>query len=189
MSGAAAPRLEAVSERVWRWGILGAGAISTDFCHALQLHVPDAVLQHVGSRSLQSAQALAAKHGGVRAGSYSDVVNDADVDVVYVGTVHTAHKECALMAIRAGKPVLVEKPFAVNTDEAVEVISAAEDAGVFCMEAMWVRFMPWFLALRKLSEPSAAPPTPPPGHRPLLSLTFAVRAVLRGVCGFQDSVR
>ena len=125
MAASDGPRLSPVSSRTFRWGILGAGAICTDFCHALQLHVPDSVIQHVGARSLQSAQALASKFGGVHAGSYDAVVNDAEVDVVYVGTVHTMHKQHALLAISKGKPVLVEKPFCVNSAETEEVLTAA----------------------------------------------------------------
>ena len=120
------PRLTPVSPRTFRWGILGAGAIATDFVHTLTLNVPDARIQHIGARSTASAQALASRFGAARAGSYEDVVSDSEVDVVYVGTVHTMHKEHALMAIRKGKAVLVEKPFTINAKEAEEVLEAAK---------------------------------------------------------------
>ena len=127
MTSPDAPRLSPVAPpRVFRWGIIGSGAIATDFCHALHRHVPDAVLQHVGARSPASAQALASRFSAVHAGSYDDVVNDPDVDVVYVGTVHSMHRAHALLAIGRGKPVLVEKPFCVNSAETEEVFKAAE---------------------------------------------------------------
>ena len=151
-----APAFPAVSARPYRWGILGAGAISDDFCHALQLHVADAVLQHVGARDRSAAQALASKYGGAKAGSYEDVCSDPLVDVVYVGTIHPMHRPHALLAIAHGKHVLVEKPFTLNAAEAEEVIGAARAKGLFCMEAMKVRCMPYYDKLMELSVHSRA---------------------------------
>ena len=74
--------------------------------------------------------------------------SSGDVDVVYVGTVHTAHCGLALMAIAAGKHVLVEKPMCVNAKEAAAVVQAARARSVFCMEAHWVRCMPWWDAMQ-----------------------------------------
>jgi predicted dehydrogenase len=79
-------------------------------------------------------------------------VGDVDVDVVYVATPHPAHAEVALLALRAGKPVLVEKPFTVNADEAQAVIDAARSSGLFCMEAMWTRFLPHMRRIRQLLD-------------------------------------
>ncbi len=75
-------------------------------------------------------------------GSYDELVNDPDVDVVYVATPHSYHHEHALLALRAGKSVLVEKAFTLTAGDAREVIAEARDRDLFCMEAMWMRTNP-----------------------------------------------
>jgi predicted dehydrogenase len=85
-----------------------------------------------------------------RHASYAALVNDDDVDVVYVATPHPSHAETALLAIEAGKHVLVEKPFTLNAAEARAVVEAARARGVFCMEAMWTRFLPHVARIREL---------------------------------------
>jgi predicted dehydrogenase len=72
------------------------------------------------------------------------------VQAVYIATPHGLHAEHALMAIAAGKHVLVEKAFARNVSEAAAVVAAARDAGVFLMEAMWTRFLPHMVEARRL---------------------------------------
>lgn len=125
-----------------RWGVLGAGRIAT-------IVAPDIAgtdgnaLQAVAARDAARAAAFAAEHGVASSyGSYEELVADPDVDVVYVATTHARHLEHALLALRAGKPVLVEKAFALNAREAREVVSAAREAQLFCMEAMWLRLQP-----------------------------------------------
>ncbi len=139
------------------WGILGAGGIAHAFAVDLAA-VPDTRLAAVGSRDLGRAQAFvdALPAGGpgaspVRAhGSREELLADPDVDIVYVATPHPQHAEGALAAIAAGKHVLVEKPFTMNAAQAREVVAAARAAGVFCLEAMWTRFLPHTLAVRRL---------------------------------------
>ncbi|WP_125773119.1 Gfo/Idh/MocA family protein [Antribacter gilvus] len=132
-----------------RWGVLGAGNIASSFADGVRESTRAAVVA-VGSRDLAKAEAFATAHApGARAhGTYEELVSDPDVDVVYVATPHSHHHEHALLAIRAGKHVLVEKAFTRNTPEAQEVLAAAKEAGVFCMEAMWTRFLPHVAALR-----------------------------------------
>ncbi|MCA5892180.1 Gfo/Idh/MocA family oxidoreductase [Isoptericola sp. NEAU-Y5] len=132
-----------------RWGILGAGWIAESFTDGMHEHTASRVVA-VGSRDVAKAQYFADAHApGARAhGSYADLVADDEVDVVYVATPHSHHLEHALLAIRAGKHVLVEKAFTRNEAEAREVLAAAAEAGVFVMEAMWTRFLPHVAALR-----------------------------------------
>ena len=78
-------------------------------------------------------------HGAARSyGDYAELVNDDEVDVVYVSTTHPNHRVQSLLAIEAGKAVLIEKPVCLNAPDAREVFAAAARAGVFAMEAMWI---------------------------------------------------
>ena len=133
-----------------RWGILGAGFIAGKFVNAVAKHTASEVVA-VGSRNLERAQAFAAANGVSTAhASYEALVGDPDVDVVYVATPHSHHREHALLAIAAGKHVLIEKPIARNAAEAREIAAAAQAAKVFAMEAMWTRFLPHMVTLREI---------------------------------------
>jgi predicted dehydrogenase len=125
-----------------RWGILAPGGIARAFAAALRARTGQH-LQAVGSRSLPRAEDFAHEFGVSTAyGSYAEVVSDPEVDIVYVASPHSEHRAQALLAIEAGKPVLVEKAFARNATEAASVVAAARARGVFAMEAMWTRFLP-----------------------------------------------
>lgn len=135
-----------------RWGIIAPGGIANDFVAALQQHTDQHVIA-VGSRSLERAQAFCATHHVDRAyGSYEDLAADLDVDVVYVATVNSGHREAALLAINAGKAVLIEKPFTCTAAEAREVAAAARSRGVLCMHAMWTRYLPQTDVLRQILD-------------------------------------
>ena len=107
----------------------------------------------MGSRNHDRAERFATAHGipTVHVG-YRGLVEDERVDAIYVATPHSEHKEHALLAISAGKHVLVEKAFTRNAAEAEEVFAAARDAGVFVMEAMWTRFLPHVAALHQVID-------------------------------------
>lgn len=125
-----------------RWGILGTGVIARRFAEGLA-HAPGAELLAVGSRARSSAQVFAAELGARRFyGSYEELVADRDVDVVYIATPNTLHRENALLCFDRGKAVLCEKPFTINAAEARSVIAVARQKRLFCMEAMWMRFSP-----------------------------------------------
>ncbi|MDM4721053.1 Gfo/Idh/MocA family oxidoreductase [Micromonospora sp. WMMA1363] len=125
-----------------RWGILATGQIAGRFADDLRL-VPDAELVAVGSRTAESAQRFARRHGAPRAyASWSDLATDPEVDVVYVATPHAAHHAAALTCLRAGRPVLLEKPFTLDLATSRELVATARAAGVFLMEAMWMRTNP-----------------------------------------------
>lgn len=133
-----------------RWAILGAGGIAGAFAGAVTRHTRSQVVA-VGSRDLQRATRFAGQHDIPRAhGSYQALVADPDIDAVYVATPHSEHRDHALLAIAAGRPVLVEKAFTRDAAAAQEVLAAAGAAGVFAMEAMWTRFLPHMVALREL---------------------------------------
>ena len=124
------------------WGILGTGSIACQFAQGLSV-LPDAQLIAVGSRRLETAKVFADKFKVKFAyQGYKDLVENPEVDVVYIATPNSKHKEHALLCLNANKPVLCEKPFALNANEAKMVIELARSKNIFCMEAMWTRFMP-----------------------------------------------
>lgn len=132
-----------------RWGILATGGIARSF--ARDLLGAGHTVTAVGSRAPGAAAAFATEFGIPNAhGSYENLVADPEVDVVYVATPHPMHADGALLAIAAGKHVLVEKPFTLNAAEATRIADAAVAAGVVAMEAMWTRFLPHMVQLRTL---------------------------------------
>ncbi len=135
-----------------RWGIIAPGGIARAFVASLHKHTRQRVVA-CGSRTQEGADAFARDLGVERAySSYEALVADADVDLVYVASPHSHHAEHALLAISAGKPVLVEKSFTWTADEARRVIAAARSARVPLMEAMWTRFLPSTDIVRQLLE-------------------------------------
>ncbi|MEM6625614.1 MAG: Gfo/Idh/MocA family oxidoreductase [Pseudomonadota bacterium] len=133
----------------FRWGVFGTGAISTKFLAGLA-QAKNAEASFIASRSLKSAQRFADGVGVARAiEGYTAAVQDADVDAIYIATPPSEHAKHALLCIEAGIPVLVEKPFALNAEEARRVADAARANSVFAMEAMWTRFLPAAQALRE----------------------------------------
>ena len=133
-----------------KWGIIGTGNIAHVFARGLQA-LPDAALHAVGSRSQESADKFGDEFGLARRyASYEDVANDPDVDAIYISTPHHLHRDNTLLCLAAGKPVLCEKPFAINAAQAAEMIDAARAKRVFLMEAMWTRFLPIIVRAREL---------------------------------------
>jgi predicted dehydrogenase len=131
-----------------RWGILGTGGIADTFATDLAL-TDSGVVAAVGSRSQGSADRFAGKHGVERAhSSYESLVADPEIDVVYVATPHPLHRDNAMLALEAGKPVLVEKPFTMSAAEAREIVAVARERRLFAMEAMWTRFLPHIAVIR-----------------------------------------
>ena len=129
-------------DRPIRWGFLGAGGIAAKVAADLA-RTPGNELAAVGARSADRAADFAAEFGAARSyGEYADLVADPEIDVVYIATTHPRHREQALLAIRAGKPVLIEKPVCLTAADTRVVFDAAEQAGVFAMEAMWMRTNP-----------------------------------------------
>lgn len=127
-----------------RWGIFGTGWVASAFAEGLG-YARDARLVGVASRSTLSATAFAQRFGIATAhGSYEALAADPEVDVIYVATPNEHHRDHCLLAIRAGKAVLCEKPFALDGTQAYEIIEAAREHDVFCMEAMWSRCSPAF---------------------------------------------
>ena len=159
------------------WGILGTGVIANRFARDLAL-LPDAELIAVGSRSADSAAEFSAAHNIPRAyGSWQELAEDKDVDVVYVATPHAAHHAAATVCLSAGRAVLCEKPLTLDASTAADLVRLARAREVFLMEAMWMRVNPAIRRIVELVQDGAigdlrhitadfgVPGPFPPGHR------------------------
>lgn len=137
------------------WGIIGLGNIAHSFAKDLAL-VKGGRLVGVASRSLEKAKEFGNLYNAdYQFGSYQELFQCEEVDVVYIATPHTSHKELSVMAMNMGKNVLCEKPFGINSDEVQQMITAAEKNGVFLMEAMWSRFNPSIKKVKQLISEGA----------------------------------
>lgn len=138
-----------LSDGTIRWGILGTGFIAD--LQTRDLKENGFTVQSVGSRSLDSSEVFAAQHGISTAhGSYEDLAADPEVDVIYIATPHPMHHANALLALNAGKHVLVEKSFTMNSREAQEIVDLAASKGLVALEAMWTRFLPHMVRIREI---------------------------------------
>ena len=144
-------RNERGKEGEMRWGILGTGGIAQQF--AADLSYTDHHVEAVGSRHLTSAEKFPV--GNKRYGSYEELVLDENIDAVYVASLHPYHRDNALLALNAGKPVLVEKPFAMNTRQVKEMLELAQTKSLLIAEAMWTRFLPHVREVRKIISSGA----------------------------------
>ncbi|MHA7280392.1 Gfo/Idh/MocA family protein [Arthrobacter sp. MDT2-2] len=145
---AGAPSPIVATGRPLKWGVIATGGIAAKVTQDIAL-LEDAVLHAVSSRSAESAAAFAERFGfatsygnndGVT--GYQQLVDDPEVDVVYITTPHAQHYDVAKAALAAGKHVLCEKPFTINAAEAEELAGLAAERGLFLMEAVWTRFLP-----------------------------------------------
>jgi predicted dehydrogenase len=128
-------------EKTLRWGILATGWIAELFTQDLISSGLDVAA--IGSRSLEKAQSFAERFKISKAhGSYEELVRDPDVDIVYIATPHPQHVGAALLALEAGKHVLIEKPFTLNAKEARRIVERAREKNLVVLEAMWTRFLP-----------------------------------------------
>ncbi len=131
---------------IMKFAILGCGHIATKMAKAvkaLEKRGMGVECYAVASRSLDKAQKFASEYGFERAyGSYEELAQDPDVDLIYIATPHSEHYNNILLCLEYNKNLLVEKAFTANALLASEVIALAEEKGVFMSEAMWTRFLP-----------------------------------------------
>jgi len=153
-----------------RWGIIGTGNIANKFAQGLAV-LDDSTLVAVASRTKEAADKfgdefnVAQRHVGV-----AEIATNADVDVIYVATPHPFHKDNTLQCLNGGKAVLCEKPFALNVQEATEMIKTARTKGLFLMEAMWTHFFPAMAKVREIVRSGAI------GKVQLVQSNFCFRA-------------
>jgi len=140
-----------MTQRKFRWGIIGAGSIAGKFASDLAL-LPHVELFAVASRSKERAENFTKKYNGRHAlGSYEEMLN-VGVDAVYIATRHPQHCDPTIMCLNAEIPVLCEKPLAMNSEEVGRMIKAAKKNSTFLMEAIWTRFLPSFKKALELIE-------------------------------------
>jgi dihydrodiol dehydrogenase / D-xylose 1-dehydrogenase (NADP) len=131
------------------WGIIGTGNIANQFANDFK-YVTKGTLVGVASRSKSKAIAFSNKYGIEKTyDSYEAIVKDPSIDIVYIATPHTFHKEHTLLALNHNKHVLCEKPFAVNESDVKDMIQLAKKKNLFLMEAMWMVFQPVFKQVQK----------------------------------------
>lgn len=137
---------------MFKVGIIGAGWIAEKMAEALA-PLEDYCVYAIASRSIGKATEFAGRWNIPKAyGSYEDMVKDNDVDLVYIATPHSHHFPHAMLALNAGKPVLVEKAFTANAAEAEELIETARSKGLFITEAIWTRYMPLSHKIKDIME-------------------------------------
>lgn len=135
-----------------KWGIAGLGKIAARFAKDLNL-VENAHLEMVASRSINKAQLFAEKHGANKyVDSYNALFEDESIDIVYIATPHNLHAKLTVLALKNNKAVLCEKPFAINKNQVLAMISASKEHQTFLMEAMWTRFIPVIEKIKELID-------------------------------------
>lgn len=136
----------------FRFGIIGAGVMSERMAETV-VKMKDVELYAVASRTEEKAKSFAEKYGAEKYyGTYEALMEDEAVQLIYIATPNHLHYEQARACIQHGKPVLLEKPFTLNEQQAQALIDLAEMHQVFLCEAMWVRFMPLMATLKKELE-------------------------------------
>lgn len=128
-----------------KWGIIGLGNIAHHFVQDLAL-IEEAELSAVGSRNIHKAKEFALTYGAKNVfGSYQELFESDDVDIVYIATPHNSHAQLSIEALEKGKHVLCEKPIALNAKETIQMIEVSKRKNKFLMEALWTRFNPLFI--------------------------------------------
>lgn len=136
--------------KTYKWGILGAGKIAEKFCTALNF-VERAKVYAVASRNIDNAKDYATRFGAERVyDNYTDLVNDKDVDIIYIATPHAFHFEHAILCLKNNKPVLCEKPLTLTYKQSAEMIALATKNKLFLMEGMWTACMPFLDKIKQL---------------------------------------
>jgi predicted dehydrogenase len=130
--------------RRYKWGILAPGKMSAKFTNGLKI-LKNTELHAVGSRDIGRAGRFAAEYGFSKYyGSYEELAADPELDVIYIASPHSHHRDHTLLCLREGKNVICEKAFALNSGEVNEMIEMARRENLFLMEALWPPFQPFY---------------------------------------------
>ncbi|MDR0830065.1 MAG: Gfo/Idh/MocA family oxidoreductase [Prevotellaceae bacterium] len=136
----------------YNWGIIGAGRIARKFIDGLKM-LPNANLYAIASTSEERAENYKAEYGFEKAYySYNQMVEDKNLDIVYVATTNNLHFEHTMLCLEHNKAVLCEKPFASDFQQVKTMIETAQERKVFLMEALWSRFIPSMIEFKRQVE-------------------------------------
>jgi predicted dehydrogenase len=137
-------------KKKYKWGILAPGRIAVKFTAGLKC-LDNAELYAVGSRDKGRAMQFAREHGYQKYyGSYQELAEDPEVDIVYIASPHSHHYEHTMLCLKNRKAVICEKAFALNSREVDEMIAEAARQKVFLMEALWPPFQPMYLKAKEI---------------------------------------
>ena len=137
-------------KKKYKWGILAPGKMSAKFTKGLKL-LDNVELYAVGSRDKSRAEKFASEYGYQKFyGSYEELVNDKDVDVIYIASPHSHHLEHTLLCLKNKKAVICEKAFGLNSTEVKAMINESEKQKVFLMEALWPPFQPIYMKTKEV---------------------------------------
>lgn len=138
-----------------KWGILGCGSIANKFAEALN-GTPNAIPYAAGSRDISKAKQFSEKWNFKKQyGSYRELVKDPEIDIVYIATPHSYHFAHTKLCLEAGKNVLCEKPFTINSAQLKILLNIAEEKKLFLMEALWSKFLPGIIKVKELIDQGA----------------------------------
>lgn len=139
-----------MNSKTINWGIIGAGKIAAKFATDLNV-VSNAKLYGIASRNIEKAKTFGLEFNSNTAyGNYEELVADSNIDAIYIATPHSFHKAHTLLCLNHNKPVLCEKPFAMNLEEVNEMISLSKQNNTLLMEALWTAFLPHFQYVQDL---------------------------------------
>ena len=131
----------------FRWAYVGSGNIAKSTARSITKGAHS--ITAVYSRNNEKAKDFAAKHGAEAFGNFDDMLENGSFDAVYIATPHTSHLDYSVRAMKAGKPVLCEKPIGVSVKEVDLMLEASKENGVYFCEAMWTWFSDVALAVKK----------------------------------------
>jgi len=136
----------------YKWGILAPGKMSAKFIKGIKL-LDNAEFYAVGSRDIERAKNFAESNGFKKYfGSYEELAEDPDVEIIYIASPHSFHREHTLLCLKNGKHVICEKAFAINSSEVEKMITGAKQQNLFLMEALWPPFQPFYKKAKQILE-------------------------------------
>lgn len=136
-----------------KWGIISTGTIAHNFAKTVAAMGGETEVYAVASRSQESAQTFADQYGIKKAyTSYEELVNDDNVDIVYIATPHSLHYENMMLCLEHGKNILCEKSFTVTAEQARKIYNLANEKNLFVMEGFWTKYLPIYRDVEKLIE-------------------------------------
>jgi len=140
-------------EKMIRWGFIGCGEVTEKKSGPAFSLIPGSTVRAVMSRNAERARSYAERHGIPR--WYTDaqaLLNDPEINAVYIATPPSSHATYAIMAMKSGKPVYVEKPLAATYEECLRVNRVSQETGIPCFVAYYRRYLPYFLRVRQMVE-------------------------------------